>query len=76
MPPLRPALGSNPFAMFAIRHDSADYDGDQNGGSEDVEDEVEPHTTLPKWLKATVVRRVSGPIMVLLDGRDGCCFCD
>jgi hypothetical protein len=58
-----------------MRHDSADYDGHQNGGSEDVEDEVEPHTTLPKRLKARVARRVSGPIMVLFDGRDGCCFC-
>jgi hypothetical protein len=31
-----------------MRHDSTDYDGDQNGGSEDVKDEVKPHTlTLP-----------------------------
>jgi hypothetical protein len=26
-----------------MRHDSADYDGHQNGGSEDVHDKVKPH---------------------------------
>jgi hypothetical protein len=45
---LHPALGGNEFATFPMRHDSTDYDGDQNGGSEDVKDEVKPHTlTLP-----------------------------
>jgi hypothetical protein len=58
-----------------MRYDSADYDGDQKGGSENIEDEVEQHTTLPKRRKARVPGRVSRPIMVLLDGRDGCCFC-
>jgi hypothetical protein len=44
---LHPALGGRPFATLLMRHDNADYDGDQNGGSEDIEDEVKPHTCLP-----------------------------